>query len=64
MRWGLTPISDAIPMIAKRGRNSSLFSAARLRSWRAVFGKITSFNNFFTKTFVQNYILHFPYYLL
>lgn len=28
------------------------------------FGKITSFNNFFTKIFVQNYDLYFPYYLL
>ena len=65
MRWDLIPISDAIQMTAKRGGFfPSLFSAARSRSWRAVFGKITSFNNFFTKIFVQNYILYFPYYLL
>ena len=64
MRWDLIPISDVIQMTAKRGVFPLAFSAARLRSWRAVFGKITSFNNFFTKIFVQNYDLYFPYYLL
>ena len=65
MRWGLTPISDAILMTAKRGDFSPRFFRPRAYDPGArFFGKITSFNNFFTKTFVQNYILHFPYYLL
>ena len=53
MRWGLTPISGAIPMTAKRGGfPPRFFLAARPRSWRAVFGKITNFNKFFIKIFV------------
>ena len=65
MRWDLIPISDAIQMTAKRGGFSpSLFRPRAYVPGARFFGKITSFNNFFTKTFVQNYILHFPYYLL